>query len=1461
MKTPLRIILLLAVASLPLRAAITVADDALTDGERVTQSLPDTLHWFTYSSGASIDATIAPGALTIYTGENTGVSLAAHFPGLTLTNVGDTITLTYQFQIAPDSSSSGGAYEPKDQFGVRAGLFNSNGTTLTADGTSGAGTQAQMTAVGWASMTNPRPAVTDAITLRRRDGANAALITGLTGVFANVTSGRVTTGTPQQLATATTYTGTFTIQLTGANTVTLTSDFTGGNYGTGHFYATVNDSLSSLSSAYRTFDTVAFGVGTSSGVSALGGFTLVSARVTFSNAGVAAPTIETQPAAQAIAAGGSGMLTVVPAGQGPYGYLWRKDGEALSGETNGSLTIDNMSAGKAGNYSVVVSNAGGSVTSADAAVTLATVIDPPVVTTPPASGAIGLGQPVTLTVAVSGTAPFTYAWKKDGTPIAGATNATYTIAAFQAADAGSYTVTVTNSSGSDTSAAAVLTLSATPVAPTILTDPAPGAGLAGSTVELTVDATGTEPLSYQWNKNGNPVPGATSATLSLANLQAADAGTYTVTVTNSAGSVTSAGATVTFVVPGVSITQDQLVYTQDFNHDYTTSTTAVSLPWADSDTLPGWYLTMYAAGTPANLTTQATLNGTSAGPIFLIASATEPENFALTARVTDANGGAPSVPGAGYYFALKLTNHTGATIRQFSLGYTGLQFYRSTGTANNTVRVAYKIAAAGTAPALTTGTWNAIDELSFTAPQNGSEGAASILNFNAGNFVDFSPVAVSGLSWADGEDLWVRWWIDNVTSTDQGVGIDNVVFAASSPIGPNITVQPASMAIVSGETLSLSVTADGPGTLTYQWSKNGEAIAGATSATLDLGTAQPASAGVYTVTVTNSNGAVTSSPASVAVIAPGRSITAAQLSYTEDFNHSYTTSETGVSLPWTDNSTLAGWFLWMKAAGTPTSVTTQASVNGTSAGPIFLIASATAPDNFALAARVTDANGASSGTAGSGYYLALKLTNNSGGTISSFSLGYTGLQFYRSTGVGNNTVSIAYQVTDATAATAITGGTWTEVPELSFTAPQNGVDGGAAAALNFNSSANSLTFAPVSVSGLTWRNGENLWIRWRIDNVSGTDQGVGIDNVTFTAAAPTGPAVPSLATAPLGAPVEAGGDVTLSVTPEGTGPFTYQWKKDNVAIAGATNAELTLGNFQAADAGDYTVTVTNEAGSITSAAAPLWLKTGTSRLANLSVRATAGTGEQILIAGFVVVDGTKSVFTQSPTLAPYGVSGALADPQLALYAGGTQIAANNDWDTAANADDVTAAVSRLGAMPLPAGGKDAALLADLQPGAYTAQVSGTAGGTGVALSAVFDADGPGRLSNVSGRCQTGTGDNIIIGGFVIDGTQPRQVLLRGVGPTLTTLGVTGALADPQLALYQNIDDQAVLLTTNDDWNADPAKGAAIATMSARLGAFALPSDSKDAALLLVLPPGVYTLQLSGVNNTTGVALIEIYDAQ
>lgn len=490
------------------------------------------------------------------------------------------------------------------------------------------------------------------------------------------------------------------------------------------------------------------------------------------------------------------------------------------------------------------------------------------------------------------------------------------------------------------------------------------------------------------------------------------------------------------------------------------------------------------------------------------------------------------------------------------------------------------------------------------------------------------------------------------------------------------------------------------------------------------------------------------------------------------------------------------------------------------------------------------------------------------------------------------------------------------------------------------------------------------------DGPNGTGFVSAVYPYTITVNAGTNTA-PTITTQPVSQTVNVGANVSFSVVATGSPAPTYQWRKDTVDIANATNATLNLNSVQTTAGGTYTVVVTNSAGSVTSNGAVLtvnqvsanapgtpasagafassaseitvtWLPpasggaptgykleratdeaftaglttvtlastatsyvdaavsgntkyyyrlsatngggasnptgafsattpgatgAGTSTLVNIATRAFCGTGDNVAIAGFVIGGtGQKRVLLRAvgPSLVPQGLPQAdvLADPTMQLYKGANVIASNDDWGSNDNAAQITAVGASIGAAAFAGTDtKSAALLMSLDPGAYTFIVNGKNNSTGVVLLEVYDADTANtaaRFVNIATRAYSTTGNGVTIGGFVIAGSKPKQVLLRAVGPTLSALGLNPAsvLTDPVMEVHQG----APLIAVNDNWN-DNANATSITTNGSRIGAVGIDgADSKSAVLLVKAQPGAYTFIAGGKANTSGIVLVEVYDA-
>jgi hypothetical protein len=299
---------------------------------------------------------------------------------------------------------------------------------------------------------------------------------------------------------------------------------------------------------------------------------------------------------------------------------------------------------------------------------------------------------------------------------------------------------------------------------------------------------------------------------------------------------------------------------------------------------------------------------------------------------------------------------------------------------------------------------------------------------------------------------------------------------------------------------------------------------------------------------------------------------------------------------------------------------------------------------------------------------------------------------------------------------------------------------------------------------------------------------------------------PALTTQPQGRTVDAGTAVTFTVAATGTEPLAFQWLRNNTAVPGATTASLRIASAGSGDAGTYTVRVANDQGAVVSTPATL------------------------------VVNQLAVVVTQDPA-AP-GVGSRVSLTATPSPAGTYRYQWLRNGQALAGQTGATLTI----AFATPANN-----------GSYACIVTNAAG-TSLTSPArqlqVSTGSNELRIVNSSTRLFVGTGDQVLITGLVLEGSGARSLLVRAVGPGLNPFGVAGTLTDPQLTVY---DSARRVLATNDDWTAS------LGPIMAQAGAFPLPNASRDSALVVSLPAGAYTFMVSGANNTSGIALLEVYE--
>lgn len=391
---------------------------------------------------------------------------------------------------------------------------------------------------------------------------------------------------------------------------------------------------------------------------------------------------------------------------------------------------------------------------------------------------------------------------------------------------------------------------------------------------------------------------------------------------------------------------------------------------------------------------------------------------------------------------------------------------------------------------------------------------------------------------------------------------------------------------------------------------------------------------------------------------------------------------------------------------------------------------------------------------------------------------------------------------------------------------------------------------------------------------------------------------PAITTQPASLAVTAGQAASFAADVAGSRPLTYQWFRNDVAIVGATSPALRLPSATAADAGAYKLTATNSLGSATTSAAtltvnaPLTITTqprdtsaseGNSASFTVAATAPGALTYQWRRNGVNLAGATGATLTVSPvTAASYGtysvlvatIGGSLESataqllstsipvtvPTITQQPRGVTINAGATLILSVAATGVPAPTyqwSANGAI-LPGATSSTLVLTNAQAadsGAYTVTVSTLIGRVTSEAAVVSVGDGFSRQLNISTRGFAGTGGDTLIPAFVIAGANPKRLLIRAAGPALAAFGVTGTIADPQIAVVSN----GTQVLTNDNWSTDTANAAAVRAAATAVGAFPFAEGSRDAAVVVTLPPGSGSILVTGVGGATGEAIVEVYD--
>jgi sugar lactone lactonase YvrE len=983
---------------------------------------------------------------------------------------------------------------------------------------------------------------------------------------------------------------------------------------------------------------------------------------------VSPPVITQQPTNQVVVAGSAASFNVTASGTAPLGYQWQldstnlTDGGELSGSDTTNLVLSATTTNDVGSYSVIITNAWGSVTSSVATLT---VVFPPVITSQPQSQTVLVGSPAALNVTVSGTAPLNFQWLKNGLPLSNGSELTglaspnLVFNATTIGDMGSYTIVVTNTWGSVTSSVAILTVISPPV---IAQQPTNQVVIVGSPASFNVTAWGTAPLEYQWQVNGTnltdggEISGSTTTNLVLSDVSTNDVGSYTVIITNNFGSVTSSVATLTVVFPPAITSQPQNLTVPIGNpaaFNVTVSgTTPLGCQWQKN----GMPLTD-GGEISGSATTGLVFSGTTIG---------DAGNYAIV--VTNAWGSTTSTVAI-------LTVISAPVIAQQPTN----QIVVVGGAAS------FSVTALGTGP------------LEYQWQINGT-------NLTDGGELSGSTTTNLVLSDVTTNDVGNY----TVIITNAWGSVTSSVAALTVAFPPVITSQPQSVTVVNDSSTGFSVSVSGTAPLEYQWQKDGVDLANggelsgsvttnvllsittniimSATTNLVLNAATLADAGNYTIIITNAWGSVTSHVATLTVVFPPAITSQPQsLTVTNGGPAGFSVTVSGTAplgCQWqmdgmnlTDGGEISGSTstnLVLSATSTNntgnyTVIVTNAWGSVTSSVVTLAVGFPPVIASQPQSLTVTNSGAASfsvtvSGTAPLGcQWQKNGLDLADGGEISGSATTNLVLSSATISDSGNYTVIITNawgSITSSVVTLAVGFPPMITSQPQSLTVTNSSPAGfrvavSGTAPLTYQWQKNGLNLADggkLSGSATT-----NLELSATSTNNAGTYAVIVANawgSVTSSVATLVVLSPPMIEQQPTNQTVAVGSSASFTVTASGVPPVGYQWNFDGTNITGATNTSLVLSNVQPSQQGVYTVLVTNSLGSVLSSNAVLtvtpdhfsWGQIASTRFVNTPFSVTiqaqnATNGIFTNFTGIVHFDSTNGVAV-SPSVSSNFVQGA-----------------------------------------------------------------------------------------------------------------------------------------------------------------------------------------------------------------------------
>lgn len=599
------------------------------------------------------------------------------------------------------------------------------------------------------------------------------------------------------------------------------------------------------------------------------------------------PTVTGNPTNRSVLAGGTASFTVTATGSAPLFYQWRFNGVDLPGMTNRTLVLTSVTTNQAGAYSCLVTNFGGERLSG--AATLTVTVQPPAITTQPANRTVPGGTNVTFSVVANGAPPPNYQWRHNGVDLAAATNAQLALTNVGTNHAGGYSVVVSNPFGSVTSRVATLTVI---VQPTVITvQPADRTVRPGGSATFSVSASGTPSLLYQWDFNGEDIPGATNATYTLSGVTLDNEGSYRVTISGAGGTVVSLKADLTIREPAAGdfritalLTNNPRLLehggvTGDDRGGIAASSTRVFYS-GDSQTA-GFALTDLSGGTGVGRLFDALVSDLNSETVYSLGNGTTPLDGGGTVTTLIELDGATGQPTANVITLsepITMLNGSGlfAGYDQIAL-FTGSRVY-SIEPASGLVIDHGPFSMPQQSTCENWAFWGVAEQL------DGELHLAFVRDFQTiarvrvtdgfvepiATFASLSDMCSFTLSLALN-----RWYFHHEGTSqfgggDEGIGYADATWELTLPGPPVIRRPPQSLTALAGYAAQFSVAANGAQPLLYQWRFNGADLPGATNQTLLFTPVATNNAGDYTVVVGNTLGATTSQVArlTVELVAP-----------------------------------------------------------------------------------------------------------------------------------------------------------------------------------------------------------------------------------------------------------------------------------------------------------------------------------------------------------------------------------------------------------------------------------------------------------------------------------------------------------------------------------------------------------------------------------------------------------------